>query len=281
MADKKEERESKNEAGTSVPLDAWRAPASPSGGEEEGQLEIGDSADLEVVFAGYLMKREGLVVRSWDVRYVCLCKGNDKHKLAGRWFLVYYTDHSKTFPGRGKSEIYPGNGGTTYTYDREFYDEGRRCCVFGVQPKTGNRVRLFDCQSEEVQKAWIDQLTAVGLKFGGLQTTKMVHSESVKEGWVNKCPKMGLVWNRRYLTLTTHTCIYSRGRGDTHAQGMIMITPKTVVSVSDKRPFSYRVVSDPTAASGSHPAREFIFQCADEPGFKSWIAAWQSVLKTG
>jgi len=178
MADKKsEDRESKVEVG--VPLDAWRAPSSPSG-EDEVQLEVGDSADLEVVHAGYLMKREGLVVRSWDVRYVCLCKGNDKHKLAGKWYMVYYNDHSKAFPGRGKCELIPSNGACTYTYDREFYDEGRRCYVFGVQPKTGARIRLFDAQNEETQKAWVDQLTAMGLKFNGLQTTKMVHSESIK-----------------------------------------------------------------------------------------------------
>jgi len=276
MADKKSE-----DVGESKAPEVPSSPSSSGGAEVDDVLEVGDSSALEVVHAGYLMKREGMMIHTWDVRYVCLCKGNDKHKLAGKYFFVYWNDHSKTFPGRGKCEIQPANGACTYTYDREFYDEGRRCCVFGVQPKANARIRLFDCQSEEVQKIWIDQLTAIGLKFNGLQVTKMVHTESVKEGWVNKCPKMGLVWNRRYLTLTAHTCIYSRGPRDTHAQGMIMVTPKTVMSVSDRRPFSYRVISDPSAPKDSHPGREFIFQCADEAGFRSWIAAWQSVLKSG
>jgi len=246
------------------------------------ELDINDTTDLETVFSGYLMKREGQVFHSWEIRYVCLCRGNAKRKMAGRVFMVYWNNHTKDFP-RGRCEIFVGgsSGANSTTYDREYFDEGRRGYVFGYQPKDGARTRLFDCESDDVRQKWVAQLTAIGLTAKGIQTTPLVHASSIKEGWVNKCPKKGFgIWNRRFLTLTTTTCIYSSSRGDTHAQGMIMITPKTIFAICDKRPFSYRIVSDPSQPQNTHQGREFIFQCGDEQSFKSWMSAWQSVIKT-
>jgi len=245
----------------------------------EGSLDLNDTTDLEVIFAGYLMKREGLAFYTWDVRFVWLCRGNPKRKLAGRIFMLFYNNHTRDF-SRGRSEIDPASGATSSAFDREYYDEGRRGFVFGIQPKTGARLRLFDCESEEVRTKWIAALNSVGVDHKGLQTTPLVHASSIKEGWVNKCPKRSMgIWNRRFVTLTTTTCIYSRGRADTHAQGMIMITPKTTVAVSDKRPFTFKVVSDPSQPANSHQGREFIFQTADETSFRSWLDAWNSVVK--
>jgi len=287
MSDSKEFKDIQTrEKGKSVAEDAASAAAKyklsrETTGIGDLELDINDTTDLEIIFSGYLMKREGQVFHTWDIRYVCLCKGNAKRKLAGRFFFVYWNNHTKDF-NRGRCEIFPGSaGGNSTTYDREYFDEGRRAYVFGCQPKDGARTRLFDCESDEVRQKWIAQLTAINVASKGLQATPLVHASSIKEGWVNKCPKKGFgIWNRRFLTLTTTTCIYSSSRTDTHAQGMIMITNKTIVSISDKRPFSYRIVSDPTQPQNTHQGREFIFQCGDEASFKAWMAAWQSVVKT-
>jgi len=242
-------------------------------------IDMNDANIFEVLFAGYVLKREGSLYHSWDVRFVCLCKGNQKRKFAGRLFLLYFMNHTREY-GRGRCELETTNGAFCASYDREYYDEGRRSNVFGVGPKTGNRVRLFDVESDEMRTKWMTALAAAGVDSRGLQATPQSHAASLKEGWVNKCPKRGMgIWNRRYIILTPHTCIYSASRGDTHDQGMIMITTKTTVAVSDKRPFCIKVVSDPSAASSTHQGREFIFQTADEPTFKAWIEAWNSVVK--
>jgi hypothetical protein len=246
---------------------------------ENKELDMNDTTDLEVVYSGYLMKRD--IINTWDVRFVTLCRGTPKRKLAGRIYLVYWSNHNKENFSRGRCELEITNGAASATFDREFYDEGRRGFVFGVQPTANARHRVFDCDSDAVRQKWTEMLTSVGVVHKGLQATKLIHSESIKEGWVNKQPHRGLIWNRRFLTLTSHTCVYTRGRGDTHAQGMIMITPRTLVAVSDKRAFSLRVVSDPTQPANTHPGREFIFQCGDETSFKSWLDAWRTAIKTG
>jgi len=243
------------------------------------ELDMNDTTDLEIIFSGYLMKRD--LLNSWDVRFVTLCRGTPKRKLAGRIYMVYWSNHNKESFSRGRCELEITNGAASATFDREFYDEGRRGFVFGIQPTATARHRVFDCDSDAVRQKWIEVLSTLGVQHKGLQATKLIHSESIKEGWVNKMPHRGLIWNRRFITLTSTTCVYTRGRGDTHAQGMIMITPKTIVAVSDKRPFSFRVVSDPTQAANTHPGREFIFQCGDETSFKSWLEAWRSAVKTG
>jgi len=237
-----------------------------------------DTMDLEVIHSGYLMKRD--FINSWDVRFVTLCRGTPKRKLAGRIFMVYWSSHTRENFSRGRTELEIEKGASSSTFDREYYDEGRRGFVFGVQPTNTARFRAFDCESEATRQKWIEVLTSLGVGHKGLQSTKNIHSESIKEGWVNKQPHRGLIWNRRFITLTSTTCIYTRGRGDTHAQGMIMVTPKTTVNVSDKRAFSFRVISDPTQPPNTHPGREFIFQCGDETSFKSWLEAWRSVVKT-